>query len=198
MSPWARLCPMDAHGKSGIVDWTQLGRRLRRPLVWLVLLAALAGTAAGAMARPLLDDHPAETERRFRFDEVYVVEESVAGNFTRIRIVPWVSNPSHDGTRTLQLVMHVIGPRNLVQNVTRLEPLAPGARKTVTTAASFTVNNTQSFRIEILALVDGLLVAKGYGSIGFQQFEAFDQDAEMPTLRASLTSDGFHYEYREP
>lgn len=179
---------------AAIVNWSVLGARLRRPVFWMIFAAVVVGAAAGALARPFFAaEAPGGTERRFRFDEVYVVEESSQGNESRIRIVPWVSNPSTHATKSLQLVVHVIGDRSLVLNVSRLDLPAPRGLRTESASAGFTINNTHNYKIEVLALVDGLLVAKGWGSIGFQDVRLYD-GGEL-TMRAALTAGGFSYDY---
>jgi len=185
-----------------VINWRLLGRRLRRPLLWVALAALVLGGAVGAAGANWLKPEPRVDQPGFRFEDVFVVSSGTHGNFTDLRIVPWMSNPGDRGIGTMRLVVYVIDSNtNLVQNESRLDLGRLSARRTVNASAPFELNNTRSYTIQILALEDDFLVAKGYGSIGFQRPVYYYEDANA--LRAYTTADadvqvtsgGFSYEY---
>lgn len=171
-APPARPAPPPPPAKA--VNWSVVGHRLRRPAFWLVLLSLLLVSSTASAVyywnqRPSPAGPAPAPAGSFRFDQVFVLERNVTGNLTSFSIVPWFSNFGSGDFGPIRLAAYVIEvPRNVAVDVAEEATGALGHRRTQNATMDFTLNNTRSYRIEILVLENGFLLARGQGSIGFQ------------------------------
>lgn len=181
-----------------VVNWKILRRRLARPLLWLVLIALAVGGVAGAVGAKWLEPEAEPPPGGFQFHEVFVVEGSTKGNFSRFRIVPWMSNTGEERLGSMRLVVYVLeSDRYIVRNESSLEVGNIPPRRTVNTSTALELNNTKSYEVRILAFEDDYLVARGIGSIGFRSYYGYEGSADAALLhsRVTLSAGQFSYEY---
>jgi hypothetical protein len=155
-------------------------------------LLAGSGIAIAALAPPDHDDGA----RTFRFEQIYVkAPADTKKNQTSAAVEAWYSNTGTHRLRDVKIVVLLIenGRGVVVQRVDRqLGSLGP--RHTFDSSFDVTLNATQSYQIDVLVLVDGLLVARGQGGVSFTRI--LDMDGSGRASFQLAASDGFHYEYQ--
>jgi hypothetical protein len=186
--------PSPSHRERAI-NWKLLLRSLRRPGPWLAIAAVLL--AASLLANAHLWNQravkaPASApEGRFRFDEVRVVERAVAGNHSTLEVIAWFSNSGRADLGPLEFVLYAVDlRRGVAVNQQGFELPSLAARSTTNGSLMLALNHTLSYRLDILVLHDGFLVARGTGSLG--------PHSSDNTSAVRFAPSHFHYTYTDP
>lgn len=169
-------------------------KRDRRP--WRAILAAgvvLTLLAGGLFAYAAVTGTAAEAPASaFRFDEVYVRSPAPdAANDTPLEVDVWFSNTDEAALPEIRIVAVAIeSQRGLVVSTAERKLGGLDGRTTTNVPFDLLLNESRSYRIELLVLVDGFLAAKGYGSLGYHTF--YHGDLATSALRVA---DGFQFTY---
>lgn len=151
-----------------LVDWPLVRRRLRRPAPWipvLAVVAALGWAASGYLlyAGPGPDRGPDPADG-FRFDEVHILAREAHGNPADVTIHAWFSNVGRDDLHDVRLVVYATDARRgVADGMGSLEAGRLPVRTTHNGTLPLTLDASREYRIEILVLESGFLVARGHG-----------------------------------
>ncbi len=182
-----------------LVNLKAVGRRAKRPTPWIVATALLAVAVIATDAYLLKPNRGRQGERDgFRFDSVYIVEEHSEGNTSDFAVSPWFSNSGHDRLRDLVFVVYAIeSGRGTASAVVSADVGELPSRTTRNASIAFELNNTKSYRIEILVLEDDYLVARGLGHVGWEPRWILDDRTglQLRVAQAQLVSRDFTFDY---
>jgi hypothetical protein len=156
--------------------------------------------AGSTIAWMVMADTASASANAFRFDSIYVATpDPDAKNETDIKLDVWFTNVEEARLRDIRIIAIVVDTnRNLetAKSEHRLGELE--GEQTRNAEIGLRLNLSRPYRVDLLVLVDGLLVAKGEGAFGFVYYEhqlmastqLLDQDAE-----GALKVDDFQIRY---